>query len=146
MNFNISNENQNININNLNLGENAQEQINLNNINYESTVGNTNDNIQDSQNYSYINKAVINESTNKVLFQENTLPLKYLPEKVNKVIVDSNVSTLPLIIGRKSITYSTIDNNPNINNLLGFSQVNQNTPMSMSYQDSNTVNQYQYGF
>lgn len=146
MNFNISNENQNININNLNLGENAQEQIDLNNINYESTVGNTNDNIQDSQNYSYINKAVINESTNKVLFQENTLPLKYLPEKVNKVIVDSNVSTLPLIIGRKSITYSTIDNNPNINNLLGFSQVNQNTPMSMSYQDSNTVNQYQYGF
>lgn len=97
--------------------------------------------IHNEQNYSFVNKAVVNESTNKVLVQESTLPLKYLPEKVNKVIVDSNVGTLPLIIGRKSVTYST--GYDNMNNLMGMSQPSQYDPTSFSYQIPNNTN-FQY--
>ena len=94
------NQNENIDFNNINFGEYTQEA----NFNSEP-MEEQRDIIHDEQNYSYVNKALISESTNKVLVQENVLPLKYLPEKVNKVIVDSNVGTLPLIVGRKSITY-----------------------------------------
>ena len=52
-----------------------------------------------------INRAMINESTNKTLFSQNTLPVKVLEAKINKPIIDSNVRTLPVIFGRKSITY-----------------------------------------
>jgi hypothetical protein len=55
-----------------------------------------------------INRAMFNESTNKTLFSEKTLPVKVLGAKINKPIIDSNVRTLPVIFGRKSITY---DNN-----------------------------------
>ena len=55
-----------------------------------------------------INRAIVNESTNKTLFSQKTLPVKVLEAKVNKPIIDSNVRTLPVIFGRKSITY---DNN-----------------------------------
>jgi hypothetical protein len=131
------NQNENIDINNLNFGEYTQESNN----NYEP-MEEYKDIIHDTQNYSYVNKALISESTNKVLVQENTLPLKYLPEKVNKVIVDNNVGTLPLIIGRKSVTYSTgLDDT---NNAFGISQVSQYNPTSLSYQVPNT-NNYQFG-
>ena len=52
-----------------------------------------------------INRAMFNESTNKTLFSEKTLPVKVLEAKINKPIIDSNVRTLPVIFGRKSITY-----------------------------------------
>ena len=130
-------QNENIDINNLNFGEYTQEA----NINSEP-MEEYKDIIHDEQNYSYVNKAVISESTNKVLVQENTLPLKYLPEKVNKVIVDNNVGTLPLIIGRKSVTYDT--GFSDTNNAFGISQVSQYNPTSLSYQIPNTIN-YQFG-
>ena len=47
-------------------------------------------------NSSY-NNALYNETTNNVLLSENTLPFSYLPEKVSQLIVDSNVTTLPVI-------------------------------------------------
>ena len=132
----ITNQNEYVDENNINLEEYNQGE----NINSELLQG-YGDIIHDEQNYSYVNKAVVNESTNKVLVQESTLPLKYLPEKVNKVIVDSNVGTLPLIIGRKSVTYST--GYDNMNNLMGMSQASQYEPVSLSYQIPNNTN-YQY--
>ena len=134
----ITNENENeyVDQNNINLGEYNQGE----NINSELLQG-YGDIIHNEQNYSFVNKAVVNESTNKVLVQESTLPLKYLPEKVNKVIIDSNVGTLPLIIGRKSVTYST--GYDNMNNLMGMSQPSQYDPVSLSYQIPNNTN-YQY--
>ena len=134
----ITNENENeyVDQNNINLGEYNQGE----NINSELLQG-YGDIIHNEQNYSFVNKAVVNESTNKVLVQESTLPLKYLPEKVNKVIVDSNVGTLPLIIGRKSVTYST--GYDNMNNLMGMSQPSQYDPTSFSYQIPNNTN-FQY--
>ena len=132
----ITNQNEYVDENNINLGEYNQGE----NINSELLQG-YGDIIHNEQNYSYVNKAVVNESTNKVLVQESTLPLKYLPEKVNKVIVDSNVGTLPLIIGRKSVTYST--GYDNMNNLMGMSQASQYEPVSLSYQIPNNTN-YQY--
>jgi hypothetical protein len=132
----ITNQNEYVDENNINLGEYNQGE----NINSELLQG-YGDIIHNEENYSYVNKAVVNESTNKVLVQESTLPLKYLPEKVNKVIVDSNVGTLPLIIGRKSVTYST--GYDNMNNLMGMSQASQYEPVSLSYQIPNNTN-YQY--
>lgn len=132
----IPNENEYVDENNINLEEYNQGE----NINAELLQG-YQDIIHDTQNYSYVNKAVVNESTNKVLVQESTLPLKYLPEKVNEVIVDNNVGTLPLIIGRKSVTYST--GFDNMNNVMGLSQASQYNPVSLSYQIPNNTN-YQY--
>ena len=62
-------------------------------------------NINPQQNYTSYNDALLTQSTNKEIIQESTLPLKYLPQKVNKVIYDNNVSTLPLIDAGKKVTY-----------------------------------------
>ena len=59
-------------------------------------------------NYS-VNKAIINETTNKILVSENTLPVSYLPEKVNKLIVSEQVTTLPLITAGSKVTYNTLE-------------------------------------
>ena len=37
--------------------------------------------------------------------KKETLPVKVLETKINKVIIDSNVKTLPLIYGKTNITY-----------------------------------------
>ena len=59
-------------------------------------------------NYS-VNKAILNETTNKVVVSENVLPVSYLPEKVNKLIVSDQVTTLPLIRAGSKVTYNTLD-------------------------------------
>jgi len=56
-----------------------------------------------------VNKAIINETTNKILVSENTLPVSYLPEKVNKLIVSEQVTTLPLITAGSKVTYNTLE-------------------------------------
>ena len=56
-----------------------------------------------------VNKAIVNETTNKILVSENTLPVSYLPEKVNKLIVEDQVTTLPLIRAGSKTTYSTLE-------------------------------------
>ena len=58
-------------------------------------------------NSSY-NNVIFNEKTNKELVSENTLPVSYLPEKVNKIIVDERVRTLPLITTNNAPTYGTL--------------------------------------
>ena len=51
-----------------------------------------------------ITEAVIRRSLNKALITENTLPV-IRQEKINKVIYDTNVTTLPVIFGGKKVTY-----------------------------------------
>ena len=51
-----------------------------------------------------ITEAVIRRSLNKPLITENTLPV-IRQEKINKVIYDTNVTTLPVIFGGKKVTY-----------------------------------------
>ena len=65
------------------------------------------------QNVTSYNDMVLTESTKKTLIQENTLPLKYLPEKVNKVIYDNSINTLPLIDAGKKISYVNLPENNN---------------------------------
>ena len=75
------------------------------------------------------------------------MPLQVLPEKVNNVIVENQVNTLPLITGKKSITYSQKQNDVNYNDMIGVSQANQYDPTSFSYQDPININQqFQYGY
>ena len=65
------------------------------------------------QNVTSYNDMVLTESTQKTLIQENTLPLKYLPEKVNKIIYDNSINTLPLIDAGKKISYVNLPENNN---------------------------------
>ena len=87
-------------------------------------------------NSSY-NNAIFNETTNNVLVSQNTLPVSYLPEKVNKIIVDSNVTTLPVITSTNTATtYNTLqpivhetqtvytNGNTDINNLTDINNIN----------------------
>ena len=57
-------------------------------------------------NYS-VNKAIVNETTKEIVVSEKTLPVSYLPEKVNKLIVSDQVTTLPLINAGTKATYNT---------------------------------------
>ena len=45
---------------------------------------------------------------NNIFSSENTLPTSYLPEKVNKVIIDENITALPLITAQKTVSYNTL--------------------------------------
>ena len=54
-----------------------------------------------------VNKAILNETTSKIMTTQNTLPVKYLPEKVNKILVSDQVTYLPLATTEKKITYDT---------------------------------------
>ena len=59
-------------------------------------------------NYS-VNKAIVNETTKEIVVSEKTLPVSYLPEKVNKLIVSGQVTTLPLITAGTKATYNTLE-------------------------------------
>ena len=59
-------------------------------------------------NYS-VNKAIVNETTKEIVVSEKTLPVSYLPEKVNELIVDTNVRTLPLITTPNTVSYGTLN-------------------------------------
>ena len=63
---------------------------------------------QENINFS-VNKAILNETTKKVVVSENVLPVSYLPEKVNKLIVSDQVTTLPLIRAGSKVTYNTLE-------------------------------------
>lgn len=124
---------------------------------HKNTNNTNNQNLNLSSQYNYENanrnintdmpvfqKPIVSQSTNKAIIQENILPLKYLPEKVNNVIYDNNVSSLPIIEGKKAITYSTIPSY-NKNNLNTLSQVNQFNTTTISYQGPYIKNQlYQF--
>ena len=70
-----------------------------------------------------VNKAIVNETTNKTLVSENTLPVSYLPEKVNKLIVSEQVTTLPLIRTGSKVFYNANEGNADNNNY-NYSNIN----------------------
>jgi hypothetical protein len=70
-------------------------------------------NIFPEKNITSYTDTLLTQSTRKALIQENTLPLKYLPQKINKVIYDTNISTLPLIDAGKKVTYVNMSENNN---------------------------------
>ena len=70
-------------------------------------------NIFPEKNITSYTDTLLTQSTRKALIQENTLPLKYLPQKINKVIYDTNISTLPLIDAGKKVTYVNMSENDN---------------------------------
>ena len=96
-------------------------------------------------NSSY-NNAIFNETTNNVMVSENTLPVSYLPDKVNQIIVDSNVTTLPVITSNNTTTsYNTLqpiihetqtvytNGNTDINNLIDINNINNINTTRNSY-------------
>ena len=81
-------------------------------------LSNLKDIVNETQVHTSITRATMHEVTNKPMFSENVLPVKVLPEKVNKVIIDSNVSSRPVIYGGKKVTYANYEESNNyINNL-----------------------------
>ena len=108
-------------LNNLLANAQTTEPVNIestgNEFNYDEYQ--TNGNEQIDQNYTglqssevvneteirnSIQEAVIRQSLNKPLYQENTLPV-IRQEKVNKVIYETNATYLPVIYGGKKVTY-----------------------------------------
>ena len=77
-----------------------------------------------------VNKAIVNETTNKALVSENTLPVSYLPEKVNKLIVSEQVTTLPLIRTGSKVFY-------NANEGTG-ANINTNNYNNINYESNGT--------
>ena len=111
---NQNNENNNIDLNNINNNDIKENKILKNS---EIKNENIENNIIPDHDFTSYTKALLTESTNKTLIQEKTLPLKYLPQKINKVIIDNNINTLPLIDAGKKITYiNSSENNINDNN------------------------------
>ena len=55
-----------------------------------------------------VKKAIIDQTTNKTLFSEKTLPVSYLPEKVNEVIYEDKVTTLPVITANVNSSYNAL--------------------------------------
>ena len=108
-----------------------------------------NNNIEDFQNLNNIIKdtnvqntfssAIVNNIVNKPLFSENTLPVKVLPEKVNKVIFDNNVQSLPLIYGGKKVVYQNYNDPNNLYQNTGF---NQGFNYMQDMQENNISNMY----
>ena len=64
----------------------------------------SNEVVKETEIRNSVQEAVIRQSLNKPLYTENMLPV-IRQEKVNKVIYDTNVTTLPLIFGGKKVTY-----------------------------------------
>ena len=54
-----------------------------------------------------IKNAIVTHIVNKELVEEKTLPIKYLPEKVNELIYTNNIITLPVINTEKKVIYKS---------------------------------------
>ena len=73
--------------------------------------------IKDTEIRTSINRALVNETTKDTVFTTETLPVKVLEAKINEVIYDNKVNTLPMIYGGKRVTYETpAESNGYINN------------------------------
>lgn len=83
---------------------------------------NLSDIVKDTKFQNTISSAIINKIVNKPLVSENTLPVKYLPEKVNEAIFDNNVESLPLIYGGKKVVYQNYNE---VSNLYANNEFNQ---------------------
>lgn len=100
-----------------------------NNINYEeyqTTKTTTKTDVTEEQ--------LIKQSISKAISTQSTLPTIY-KQKVNEVIYDKNIKTLPLIYGETKVTYS--NNNDDI-----YTNINTNNNTDYyNYEDTNTLSQ-----
>ena len=103
-------------------------------------------------NYS-VNKAIVNETTKKIVVSEKTLPVSYLPEKVNKLIVSEQVTTLPLITAGTKATYNTLEpivheSKVYMNASSGneITDINANNTTSSNYDYSNLISNEQNNY
>ena len=103
--------------------------------NYENIPGEI---VGETEIRNSIQDAVIRQSLNKPLIQENTLPV-IRQEKVNKVIYDTNVTTLPVIFGGKKVTYL----NPEESKNFDFNSLIQQSGVQEIYQTENYTQNYQ---
>ena len=97
---------------------------------------NLKDIVNETKVHTSFTRAMMQEITNKPMISENVLPVKVLPEKVNKVIIDSNISRLPVIYGGKKVTY---ENNNDVNafmNSLYQNNTSQGLFMEGNYQNN----------
>ena len=103
--------------------------------NYENIPGEI---VGETEIRNSIQDAVIRQSLNKPLIQENTLPV-IRQEKVNEVIYDTNVKTLPVIFGGKKVTYL----NPEESKNFDFNSLIQQSGVQEIYQTENYTQNYQ---
>ena len=103
--------------------------------NYENIPGEI---VGETEIRNSIQDAVIRQSLNKPLIQENTLPV-IRQEKVNEVIYDTNVKTLPVIFGGKKVTYL----NPEESKNFDFNSLIQQSGIQEIYQTENYTQNYQ---
>ena len=93
--------------------------------------------IKDVQVNSSYTKAILRETTKKELVSENTLPTSYLPEKINELIVEDKVTTLPLITTTTNTkTYNTLQ--PIIHETKTI-YTNENGNISTDYNNTNIM-------
>ena len=103
--------------------------------NYENIPGEI---VGETEIRNSIQDAVIRQSLNKPLIQENTLPV-IRQEKVNEVIYDTSVKTLPVIFGGKKVTYL----NPEESKNFDFNSLIQQSGVQEIYQTENYTQNYQ---
>ena len=103
--------------------------------NYENIPGEI---VGETEIRNSIHDAVIRQSLNKPLIQENTLPV-IKQEKINEVIYDTNVTTLPVIFGGKKVTYL----NPEESKNFDFNSLIQQSGVQEIYQTENYTQNYQ---
>ena len=103
--------------------------------NYENIPGEI---VGETEIRNSIHDAVIRQTLNKPLIQENTLPV-IRQEKVNEVIYDTNVTTLPVIFGGKKVTYL----NPEESKNFDFNSLIQQSGVQEIYQTENYTQNYQ---
>ena len=64
--------------------------------------------VRDVINMEHIFKdAIVTHIVNKELIEERTLPVKYLPEKINELITTDNIIALPIINTEKNVIYQS---------------------------------------
>lgn len=136
--INTEGEYQNINYENNyeNIENYEYEQgVETNYENYENIPGEI---VGETEIRNSIHDAVIRQSLNKPLIQENTLPV-IRQEKINEVIYDTNVTTLPVIFGGKKVTYL----NPEESKNFDFNSLIQQSGVQEIYQTENYTQNYQ---
>jgi len=85
---------------------------------------------------SSVNNVILGETTNKLLVSENILPVSYLPDKINEVIYEKKVTTLPVITASANPSYTTLQ--PIVHETKTYYTGENNNIAGYNYADSNT--------
>ena len=112
---------------------------NTNNINTETTYEEYNTNVTELVNQDQI----LTQSMNEQIFAQRTLPT-IVKEKVNQVIYDSNIKTLPLIYGGTKVTYAKNNEELNYSNYNDYNNYNNYDYNTNTYDYNTNTNTYDY--